>query len=63
MKIGITANMSDTGYGRWGKDTYKKLNEHGYQCTDFDMSDTNTKLYLLPEEEAIKELMAEKELA
>ena len=51
------------GYGRFGDEKYKKLKEHGYDCADFDMSNTETPLYEASEEEAIKMLKKEKELA
>lgn len=64
MKIGIQTSTFDTeGYGRWKDKTYDKLNEHGYSCTDFDMSNTETPIYTLPEEEAKELLLKEKELA
>lgn len=62
MKIGIRANTLDkNGYGRWGKDTYNKLKEHGYSCSDFNMMDTNSIIYSSNESDSI--LLAEKELA
>lgn len=64
MKIGIEANLNDKlGYGRWGDNTYKKLKEHGYSCSDFDMSNTDTWIYNLPQEEADVILLHEKKLA
>ncbi|MBQ7793662.1 MAG: sugar phosphate isomerase/epimerase [Clostridia bacterium] len=63
MKIGIQTNSLDSAYGRWGDDTYKKLREHGYSCSDFNMSETETELYTLPQKEIEKILLHEKELA
>lgn len=64
MKLGIsTSSLDDRGYGRWGDSAYRKLSEHGYACSDLNMSDTDTKLYTLPQEEADAILLREKELA
>lgn len=64
MKIGIRACMPDThGYGRWGENTYRKLKEHGYSYSDFDMADTEKPLYTLPLKEAETMLRHEKTLA
>lgn len=61
MKIGMIVDPN--GYGRFGDEKYKKLKEHGYDCADFDMSNTETPLYEAIEEETIKILQKEKELA
>ena len=46
MRIGISASTLDKqGYGRFGAATYLKLKEHGFDCTDFNMADTETLLY------------------
>lgn len=64
MRIGIQACTFDrTGYGRFGKDTYKKLKELGYSCTDFDMCNTNTAIYTASEEESDAMLLQERKLA
>lgn len=64
MKLGIQTNLLDKdGYGRWGEDMYKKLKEHGYSCTDYNMSNTDTLLYTASEEEVDAFLLHEKELA
>lgn len=62
MKIGIRANTLDkSGYGRWGKDTYKKLKEHGFSCSDFNMMDKKSIIYSPKKADYV--LLAEKELA
>ena len=61
MKIGMI--VDEKGYGRFGDDKYKKLKEHGYDCADFDMSNTETPLYGASEEEAHLMLQKEKQLA
>lgn len=61
MKIGMI--VDEKGYGRFGDDKYKKLKEHGYDCADFDMSNTETPLYEAAESEAVLMLQKEKQLA
>lgn len=64
MNIGITAHSFDkTGYGRWGKELYKKLKSHGFSSSYFDMSVTESLIYTLPEEEAKEILLNEKKMA
>lgn len=64
MKIGITADTFDTrGYGRWRDDTYIKLKRHGFSCSDFDMSNTDSEIYTLPQADSDKLLIKEKKLA
>ncbi len=64
MKIGIQTNSLDMlGYGRWGEGTYKKLKEHGYSCSDFNMADTESVIYTVSQREADAILLHEKELA
>ncbi|MBQ6885767.1 MAG: sugar phosphate isomerase/epimerase [Clostridia bacterium] len=36
MKIGIGVGS----YQRWGNERYKKINQHGFSCVDFNMMDT-----------------------
>jgi len=61
MKIGMI--VDEKGYGRFGDDKYKKLKDHGYDCADFDMSNTETPLYEVSEEETVLMLQKEKQLA
>lgn len=64
MKIGIQSNLLDkNGYGRWGENTYKKLKEHGYSCSDYDMADTETVIYTAAQKEADEWLLHERKLA
>ncbi|MBR6766475.1 MAG: sugar phosphate isomerase/epimerase [Clostridia bacterium] len=63
MKIGITASSMDKFHGRWGTNAYLKLKEQGFSCSDFNISETGTPIYTLPEEEADKILIAERKLA
>ena len=63
MKIGISTNsFAVKSYGRWGDETYKKLREHGFECIDFDMSNTESGLYILSEEELAEKIEHEKNL-
>lgn len=64
MKIGIQADTFDkSGYGRWGDDTYKKIKEHGFDCSYFNMSDTNSLIYTTSQTESDSLLLHEKKLA
>ncbi len=64
MKTGIQASVLDKkGYGRWGDNTYKKLKEHGFTCSYYDMMNTDTVLYTAPQEEVKRILLHEKALA
>lgn len=64
MKLGIQTNLFDTtGYGRWKEDMYKKLKEHGYSCTDYNMASTNQIIYTASQKEADDILLREKALA
>lgn len=61
--------MSRNGYGRFGEDRYKVIAKHGYECVDYngageyDLADTSSKTYTLPENEALAAAGYEKELA
>lgn len=63
MKIGIRADTLDNGYGRWGKDTYKKVREHGYTCSYFNMANTDSLIYTLSKDESDAFLLNERRLA
>ena len=63
MKIGISYDIFDGRYGRWGDGKYQKMREHGYSCMDFDMCNTNTPIYELSEKEFETLIMREKHLA
>ena len=46
MKIGNRANaIEKLWYGRYRENTYKKLKEHGYLCSDFNMMNTDSVIY------------------
>ncbi len=59
MKIGIGAGS----YGRWGANRYKKINEHGFSCVDFNMMDTKSFPYNDSVEQTAEKLLFEKKLA
>lgn len=63
MKTGNMLSRKGSGYGRWGDARYIKMKEHGYNCADFNMADTDDEIYTLPEGEAEALLRAEAELA
>lgn len=47
MKIGISINIFDNGYGRFGDEIYNKIKEHGFDAVDFSMADSNSLLYTM----------------
>ena len=59
MKIGIGVGS----YQRWGNDRYKKINQHGFSCVDFNMMDTKHFPYNDSIKETEKKLTLEKRLA
>ncbi len=64
MKIGITTNSLDKlGYGRWGEEMYMKLKDHGYSCTDYNMSSTESVIYTSSQKDSDDMLLHEKQLA
>lgn len=64
MKIGLqTSTFDKQSYGRWGENTYKKMKEHGYSCSDFCMVESDFPIFTLPTEEGDALLLKEKELA
>ncbi len=64
MRLGIQTDTLDKNtYGRFAENTYKKLAEHGYAASDFNMSVTESPLYSMPFGEAEALLLKEKALA
>lgn len=63
MKIGVYEGRFGNGYSRWGDDCYKKMKEHGLSAMDFNMANTDSLYYTLPEDEANAMIRREKELA
>jgi len=64
MKIGILASTLDkNGFGRYGENTYKKVKELGFDCTDFNICETDRDIYTLPTKQSDEILLREKRLA
>ena len=64
MRLGIiTDSRAVKGYGRYGADIYKKVAEHGYSCTDFNLCNTEAMPYTLSRTEAEEFLIREREMA
>lgn len=63
MKIGVTVNLFDNGYGRFGENIYSKINEHGFCTIDFSMADTNSLLYTIEQKDIEKIVLHHKALA
>ncbi len=53
-KIGISFKPYVMTYGRYGKDKFLKLKEHGYDAVDYNLFDTDTELYSL-NDDALKQ--------
>lgn len=49
MKIGTTSGLC----ARYGEENYKRISAIGYEAIDYQMADTTSDLYALPEEEFI----------
>lgn len=62
MRIGVSMDRFNNG-NRWGERVYEKIKEFGFDCTDFNMSDTNTEIYRLPQEQSDAILREERALA
>lgn len=60
MKIGIDASPHEHAYGRYGKDKFVKLKQHGYDAVDYGIAYTETELYSAPESELKVILEAER---
>ncbi len=63
MKIGVSVKMRKGGFDRFGDEKYAKIKSFGFDCVDFDISNTNHELYGLSEQELEAYLKKEKELA
>ena len=55
MQIGTTVT--------YGKIKYEKIKEYGFDCVDFNMTDTDADIYTLPEDESDAIMLGEKALA
>ena len=45
MKIGVLVKFYESGYNRYGDEKYKKIKEHGFDCVDLNIVNTETELY------------------
>jgi len=63
MRIGIEWNLFSNFYSRYGEQRYEKLKEHGYDCADFTMCNTDTWIYDEDWESVKEKLLKEKTLA
>jgi len=63
MKIGALLKFYESGYNRYGDEKYKKIKEHGFDCVDFNIMNTETELYQADEERFKEILLHEKALA
>ncbi len=62
-KIGIIVSPYGRAYGRYGKEKFLKVKQHGYNAVDYDLIDTNSELYSVNEEELKQIINAEKNAA
>ena len=63
MKIGALLKFYESGYNRYGDEKYRKIKEHGFDCVDFNIMNTETELYEATEERFTEILMKEKQLS
>lgn len=63
MKIGISFSPNGRTYGRYGKEAFLKIKQHGYNAVDYSLADTNVDLYYLSEPELKQRMHAEKQAA
>lgn len=64
MKIGFqTSTFDKQSYGRYGENTYKKLKEHGYSCSDFCMVESDFPIFNMSVKDTDALLLKEKKLA
>ncbi len=63
MKIGIESIPDHkTGYGAFGKEKYKRIRAHGYDCIDLDLADTGSHWYTETFEDTTKAIAEERRL-
>jgi len=63
MKIGALLRFYESGYNRYGDDKYRRIKEHGFDCVDFGIMNTETELYQASEERFAEILLKEKRLS
>lgn len=60
MKIGIADSPHERAYGRYGKDRFLKMKQHGYDAVDYGIAYTGTEFYSATESELKAILEAER---
>lgn len=60
MKIGISFSPAGKAYGRYGKDKFSKVRQHGYSAVDYNIANTDIDLYNLNENDLRLAIHAEK---
>lgn len=63
IKIGISFSPYGNTFGRYGQDKFLKIKQHGYDAIDYNLSNTNTELYSLCEDDLKQKISAEKNFA
>ena len=63
MTVGTSVKMRKGGYDRFGSEKYSKIKSFGFDCVDFDMSNTENELYRLNEQDFEAYLKGERALA
>ena len=63
MKIGALVKFYESGYNRYGDEKYKKIKEHGFDCVDLNIMNTETEIYQTSEERFTEILLKEKRLS
>lgn len=63
MKLGIRYNMYLETFSCYGDEKFKKIKSFGFDCVDVGLGNTNVSVYTLPEDEAEKILVKERNLA
>lgn len=58
MKIGIGFNPYGNGHARYGDDKFVKIKKHGFSAIDFNMANTETDIYTLPEDDLCEKMTA-----
>lgn len=63
MKTGVVLKFYESGYNRYGDEKYRKIKEHGFDCVDFSIMNTETELYETTKERFTDILLHEKQLS
>ncbi len=61
MKVGVEFDRW-IAYSKWEDESYKKIKDFGYSCVDYNMANTETEIYTLPESESDQILLKDKAL-